>query len=503
MDATQNQNNEAPTPQAPMPVINITSPIPRKKLVENFVVLALGSLIYGLVFTFCIYRNLHGIASTVMVYATFGYAFFLLKTFGYSFGKKHIVYGVLGALLGFNLMYTMDGTVLFVDYTALIIVFVTGVFSVICNTKEWDFADSILAVVEHLITSIGETFDILADLGNYNKEVKKKSPVAKYIVIGIAAAIPILAVVISLLGSADAVFDDMLENIFEDIDFGTVVGIIFMYIGAGLGSYAWVARFSDKKDKFKHRDKRVGEPAILITIGIILGVVYLVFCGIQIVYLFAGVGELPKGYTYAQYAREGFFQLLFVCIINLIIILVGVHNFKESTVLKIVLTIITACTYIMIASSAYRMYLYVSEYQLSLLRLWVLWTLIWLTFILTGALINVYYNKFSLFVFSMVVTSVLYLSLAYARPAYLVAKYNLSDRYKTYDIDFDYINDDLNPDAASAVMEYYKSAEDGENRIITEYFPSQNYRLNNKMNFRNFNISGYKYFSIEVNQKLY
>ena len=30
-----------------------------------------------------------------------------------------------------------------------------------------------------------------------------------------------------------------------------------------------------------------------------------------------------QGYTYARYAREGFFQLLFVCILNVIIVLLG------------------------------------------------------------------------------------------------------------------------------------------------------------------------------------
>lgn len=496
MDAIQNQNNEASFNQNN--VTQVTKPLARRKLIDNFAVLGLGSLIYGIIFTFCMYKNLHGITSTILVYATFGYAYFLLKKLEYTFSKKHILYGVIGALLGFNLMYTMDYWVLFVDYVAIILVFVTGIFSVICDTKDWDFADSISQVLEHVVVSIGDTFDILTDLGVYNKEVKKKNTVAKYIVIGIAVSIPLVSIVIALLSSADIVFGDMLGNIFEDVDFGTIVGIIFMYVGVTLGSYAWMGHFSATKGKFTHKDKRVGEPAILITIGIILGVVYLAFCVVQIVYLFAGVGELPSGYTYAEYAREGFFQLLFVCLINLVFILVGVHNFKESKALKIVLTVITACTYIMIASSAYRMYLYVSEYQMSILRLWVLWTLVWLTFILIGALINVYYNKFSLFLFSMIVTSVLYLSLAYARPAYLVAKYNLSDRFETGEIDYGYINYDLNPDAASVVYEYYSNNNDDAKEDCLSYFGDGSYRAENKVNLRNFNISGYNYYNIKL-----
>ena len=35
--------------------------------------------------------------------------------------------------------------------------------------------------------------------------------------------------------------------------------------------------------------------------------------------------QLPEGYTNAEYAREGFFQLLAVSILNLIIVLIGLY----------------------------------------------------------------------------------------------------------------------------------------------------------------------------------
>ena len=56
-------------------------------------------------------------------------------------------------------------------------------------------------------------------------------------------------------------------------------------------------------------DKRTGEPVLAITVTSILSVIYLLFCAVQIIYLFTGSMELPIGYSYAAYAREGFFQL--------------------------------------------------------------------------------------------------------------------------------------------------------------------------------------------------
>jgi len=76
-------------------------------------------------------------------------------------------------------------------------------------------------------------------------------------------------------------------------------------------------------------------------------------------YLFIGNMQLPEGYTYSGYAREGFFQLLAVCILNLLLVLICLYLFRENIVLKLILTLISGCTYIMILSSALRMIMYI------------------------------------------------------------------------------------------------------------------------------------------------
>ena len=99
--------------------------------------------------------------------------------------------------------------------------------------------------------------------------------------------------------------------------------------------------------------------------------------------------RLPEGYTYSSYARQGFFQLLAVCIINLIIVLVCLGFFRESRVLKGILTVISLCTYIMVASSAYRMILYIQICQLTFLRIIVLWALAVTALVLGLSLIHI------------------------------------------------------------------------------------------------------------------
>lgn len=57
----------------------------------------------------------------------------------------------------------------------------------------------------------------------------------------------------------------------------------------------------------------------------VLNIIYAIFCFIQISYLFTKM-TLPEGFTYAEYARQGFFELMIVTFINFAIILISNLN---------------------------------------------------------------------------------------------------------------------------------------------------------------------------------
>ena len=204
---------------------------------------------------------------------------------------------------------------------------------------------------------------------------------------------------------------------------------LYLFLFAFFTPYCLINRFSNHDLQENLPDKRTAEPLIAITFTGILSFVYAVFCLIQIVYLFAGLGSLPENYTYASYAREGFFQLVFVCLINLSMILLCKKYFRKSKVLKILLTFVCVCTYIMIASSAYRMILYISAYQLTFLRVFVLWALLVIFLLVSGALVLIYKDDFPLVKFYVVTVTVLYLIFSFAHPDYWIAKYNLNHTF--------------------------------------------------------------------------
>ena len=66
---------------------------------------------------------------------------------------------------------------------------------------------------------------------------------------------------------------------------------------------------------------------ITLTVLLLLDLVYVLFVAIQFKYFFSGT--LGDGYTYAEYARRGFFELLFVTLINLTVTTVVIHCTKH------------------------------------------------------------------------------------------------------------------------------------------------------------------------------
>lgn len=282
---------------------------------------------------------------------------------------------------------------------------------------------------------------LIVNLKIYQK--KKNNGKGKYIIIGIIISIPILIVILLLLASSDIVFAsifdyinfDLLEDFFDTLFDGNIPSIVCMLLFGFFAPYCILSRLNLHNIVEVEEDKRTGEPVIAITITAILSVVYLVFCIIQIIYLFAGFGTLPYEYTYAEYARQGFFQLVFVCLINLFLVLSCMKRFRKNIVLKILLTFISACTYIMIASSVYKMLLYINVYYLTFLRVFVLWALFVIFLLVTGVLILIFKEDFPYFKFSLVTVTVLYLVFSFARPDYWIAKYNISFCKETNDYD--------------------------------------------------------------------
>lgn len=407
-----------------------------KRMKEHFSFFGIGSLLYAIFYTFCLYKNTSGITYPFFVAGTLFYFYFSIQKLGVPYKKSSIFYLISMQLLGISNCLTDSPQLLFFNKCGIFLLALILMLHTMYADHNWNMPKYFTACFQMAGTAISCLFRPFGDLVAYTDVQKKnKSGKKNYFIpvfVGIAITIPLLLIVTMLLASADAVFAEIFSRILKAINFETVFSTLIMTIIIFFCSYAVFAALAMQNIKEEQNDYRHQDPIIAIIITSALCFVYLIFSIIQILYLFIGNMQLPEGYTYSSYAREGFFQLLTVCILNLIIVLIFLYFFRENIALRILLTVLSGCTFIMILSSALRMLMYINRYNLTLLRILVLWALAVIFLLMMGVTVFIYKNSFPLFTYGMAVVTVFYIALSFAHPDYWIARYNLNQEHLSY-----------------------------------------------------------------------
>lgn len=120
------------------------------------------------------------------------------------------------------------------------------------------------------------------------------------------------------------------------------------------------------------------KPLFSLTFLGLMSVVYFIYMFSQTAYFFSAFsGILPEGYTFtfADYARRGFFETEAIAFINLAIMSLFLlltqrgNSGKLNGVLKGFMTFISAFTVLLIATAVSKMAMYINIYSLTRLRL--------------------------------------------------------------------------------------------------------------------------------------
>ncbi|MDE5931904.1 MAG: DUF4173 domain-containing protein, partial [Lachnospiraceae bacterium] len=246
-------------------------------------------------------------------------------------------------LLGISNCCTDSTQLLWINKLGIFLLTFILILHTVYYDAGWNLPKYLGAILRTIGSSIVCIFSPLEDLTSFYDAQKQKKSDKKnyilYILVGLSVSVPVLIVMTILLCSADVVFRNVIENLFYfEISLTGILKVGFMITTVFFISYALLSALCKKTVPEEVSEKRIGEPVIAITVTSMLSVIYLLFSFIQIFYLFIGNMQLPAGYTYATYARQGYFQLLAVCIINLILVLLCLHFFKDNLILKIILT---------------------------------------------------------------------------------------------------------------------------------------------------------------------
>lgn len=213
-------------------------------------------------------------------------------------------------------------------------------------------------------------------------------------VFGIIVGIVFSIVILLLLMSADDYFNKFVSKAFISINFDfskimqfVIFFIIIFSIGVNLIRNRYIVMKENKTRKIDH--------IIIISMLSVINLVFVLFLISEVSKLCGNFLQIPKGYIYSSYAREGFFQLLFVTIINFSIILYLIYKtnvIKENKVIRNLVLILIAFSVLLIFNSYYRMFLYIGKFGFTNLRLQVI-LFLFMELILFGIIIKKIINK--------------------------------------------------------------------------------------------------------------
>ncbi len=159
----------------------------------------------------------------------------------------------------------------------------------------------------------------------------------------------------------------------------------------------------------------------------VLDFVYLVFVALQVGHLFGGAAEAAASGGYSHYAREGFFELVRVTAINLVVLGVVVsRGSSKGRALPGLELALVALTALILASAAWRMALYVGEYGLTVLRLLTIWGMVDIAFLLAIAAVRICRPTVPAFALGLSVTLGLWSAFGLMRPDAVIASYNVA-----------------------------------------------------------------------------
>ncbi len=206
---------------------------------------------------------------------------------------------------------------------------------------------------------------------------------------GLLLALPLLVVFGGLLASADAVFQSLIENLFN-WDINQIVSHAFT-----IGVWSWlVAGFLRQT----FLAKTLASPASTsyfslgaVEIGTVVGalnLLFLAFVLVQFRYFFGGAEAIRTtiNLTYSEYARRGFFELVEVAALALPTLLLAHHLLKKDhpsgvSSFNVLAAITIGLLFIIMFSAVLRMKLYTDEFGLTELRLYTTAFMGWLALV--------------------------------------------------------------------------------------------------------------------------
>jgi hypothetical protein len=353
-------------------------------------------ILLGWAFDFLFWKKPAGINFFIYVTLSLATGIYLLQMDGLRPTRRSGLLLPLILLLSSMIFIRQEPMTVFLS--ASMTIFLMGVFAVTYLSGQWTsfgLVDYIFGYLMLFGSMVARPLGFAADVRREQVDVSQKSATQVWpIVRGLVIAVPVVAIFSSLLSSADPIFGKRfeefidlfnLENLPEYI-FRMVYILVFAYAIAGIFLHA--AQKSGEQVEQKPRFAPfLGFTESAIVLGSVV-VLFTAFVVIQFQYFFGGQANIHlDGYTYSEYARKGFGELVTVALFSLLLILgLGAITRRETEVQRrtfsVFGSVLVGLVIVMLISAFQRLVLYETAYGFSRLRTYTHIFMIWLGILL-------------------------------------------------------------------------------------------------------------------------
>jgi hypothetical protein len=444
------------------------------QLDEKHKIILVGSFLVAILYDFLFYDKMTGASYPIFIFFMYTLMYKKIKNF---LAKRWYFEGFLMLtilILSLTYLFFSNQVLRMINSILIPALFVAHILLITeKNRYGWfrmGFLQDILrGILVWPFVHILNLFHVIPKLTVEDNELTKNS-VIKKVMVGIIFSLPVLVIVIALLSSADLVFGNMVKQIFSNIGFADIIihTLLIGFITILTFSFFWGLTYSTRAQvPYRNIDPKLDVISVLTGLCL-LNIVYGVFSYIQFAYLFGSIFNLlPEGFTYAEYARRGFFELVVVAIVNVAIVLGSLNLTKVAGIRSVKAFKILNCgllvsTLVMLFSSFFRMYSYEEVYGYTYLRVFTHEFMLMLFFMLGITLYRVWSNKLNLAKWYIVISLISYVIVNYINVDVFIAQKNMERYYKTGKIDVIYLSE-MSYDTTS----YLKELTNSQNLLIS------------------------------------
>jgi Domain of unknown function (DUF4173) len=302
---------------------------------------------------------------------------------------------------------------------------------------------------------------------------------------GLGIAVPIVLLFGKLLSLADPVFDALVLTVFRidlpDLIVQLTVICVVAYFASG---WLYRALVQDRwRPAFDDGTGLIGRTELVMALGAI-NVLFAAFVVIQLRYFFGGadVVAFTPGLTYSEYARRGFFELVWVAGLALpLLLLLDTLRTKCGRRTDVIFRVLAAATilllFVVMVSAVQRMRLYVDEFGLTELRLYPTAFMAWLAIVFVWFGATVLRQRSRQFMFGAFAAGFVALAgLNLLNPDAFIARVNLDRPPTARPVDLDYLLS-LSADAVPVLVDAVPTLSDvdrrtASNRLYARWYSS-------------------------------